>query len=371
MTPAALRRAAVAPRAPAVESVLSQWLLAGPAQCRDGMHAGAVAGTIAADGRARYVYPEITGYYLHWLAWRAARRGHDRALALRAAAAQAWLARWLAGAELLPTRIHLDGNDADWRNDAQFFFDVAMAIRGLAAAARCGVLVPNGALVERFNDVLRGLIGRDGMFEACVPRPGANALPARWSTRRGAFLAKAAAGVIAAHEDLPRVAADVVAAAEVTFNAALDAAPHPEVHPRLYAHEGALSLPQHPRFAATLPRIAAELDEVLERVRATGSVPESLAAADSGIARTDVLAQALRVGHLLAQHLPARRPYEATLARLREQLERRIEADGGVAFAPNAPAGERNVWAAMFAEQALAMSDAGRSLPAEIGRLLA
>ena len=42
---------------------------------RAGDHAGAVAGWIGGDGRADYVYPEITGYFLQWLASMAQRHG--------------------------------------------------------------------------------------------------------------------------------------------------------------------------------------------------------------------------------------------------------------------------------------------------------
>ncbi|MBN8482336.1 MAG: hypothetical protein J0L88_12175, partial [Xanthomonadales bacterium] len=43
--------------------------LTGPGiQVAEGRHAGAVIGALDDAGRARYAYPEITGYYLHWLA---------------------------------------------------------------------------------------------------------------------------------------------------------------------------------------------------------------------------------------------------------------------------------------------------------------
>ena len=47
---------------------MRDWLLGGPAQIRFGAEAGGVAGTLNAAGQPDYVYGEITGYYLHWLA---------------------------------------------------------------------------------------------------------------------------------------------------------------------------------------------------------------------------------------------------------------------------------------------------------------
>ena len=47
---------------------LRDWLIDGPAQLDSGPEAGAVAGTIEPSGAVHYVYGEITGYYLHWLA---------------------------------------------------------------------------------------------------------------------------------------------------------------------------------------------------------------------------------------------------------------------------------------------------------------
>ena len=353
-------------------AALAHWLLTGPAQRRTGPHAGAVAGTVAADGTARYVYPEITGYFLHWLASQAARRGSERELTLRAQAAQGWLRRWLACAPVPPTRIYADPATADWRNGALFFFDLAMVLRGLAAAVRWRVVEPDPVVIGGVCTQMRALIGRDGMFEACAPHAGLAAVPVRWSTRRGGFLAKAAAGVITAAEDLPGIPADIAAAAEATYADALRAAvdsPHAESHPLLYTFEGILNLPAHPRFAGVAPQIARQFDALLVRTAALGRVPETLGSGDSGVARNDVLAQALRVGHFLDLHRRDAGCDHVVLGGLRSMLVGRIERDGAVAFAAGANEGERNVWATMFAEQALALPARGADSAPE-GRLL-
>jgi hypothetical protein len=350
---------------------LADWLLTGPAQIAGGAHAGAVAGGVDAEGRPRYAYPEITGYYLHWLAWQAARRGGDaRPLAPRAEAAQRWLARWLDTPGLPPTRIPLTASDADWRNGALFCFDVAMVLRGVAAAARERILVADAAVIARLVALLRALVQADGEFAACVPRGGAGALPARWSTRRGPFLAKAAAGVLRAAREVTGVPPDVVAAAEATHAASTEALveePHTDVHPLLYAFEGVLSLPEHPRFAALLPAVAAQFEALLETARKIGHVPESLASPDeSTLERCDAMAQTVRVGHLLACHCPASPLDRVGLSRIARALARRIRPHGALPFASGAATGDDNVWATMFAEQALALPAWGHSAEAGV-----
>ena len=79
----------------AARTRLAAWLLHGPAQLRIGPHAGAVAGVVQA-GAVVYAYPEITGYFLQWLAWRVHAGQAPADLRVRAHAAQAWLARWAA-----------------------------------------------------------------------------------------------------------------------------------------------------------------------------------------------------------------------------------------------------------------------------------
>ena len=68
-------------------------------------------------------------------------------------------------------------------------------------------------------------------------------------------------------------------AAERTFQtsvAALAREPHRETHPLLYAFEGVLSLPHHPRFHDTLPVMSAQFDILLAQAGNDGHLPESL-----------------------------------------------------------------------------------------------
>jgi len=348
-----------APQVERADGTIANWLLTGPAQLRSGAHAGGVAGCIAATGSPSYVYPEIAGYYLQWLAWRAQRFGNSPRLADCAAAVQVWLAIWLAAADPPSTRVHLQEDTDDWRNRALFCFDLAMVLRGLAGATRARLLLPDAAVVSGISRQLERLVAADGLFDACITHRADDTLPARWSTRRGGFLAKAAAGIIAAARALSGISAPVEQAANATFTASLGwtfDVPHAEAHPLLYAFEGIMALPRDARFAHTLPVLAEQFDALLARASTDGHIPETLTEVASGPARVDVIAQTLRLGYLLHAHRPQQPPDRVALARLRQVLARQVQATGAVGFAVEPDPPQWNVWAAMFTDQALAFA---------------
>jgi hypothetical protein len=341
------------------DGTIAEWLLTGPALLCAGTHAGGVAGCVSASGSVNYVYPEIAGYYLQWLTWRAQRFGKSPALADRAAAVQSWLGVWLTAADPPLTRVHLIDADDDWRNRAVFCFDVAMVLRGLAAAAGARLLVADATVVAGISRQLERLIAADGLFAACVTHVAGDTLPERWSTRRGGFLAKAAAGVISATRTLSGIPATVERAAAATFAASIDWAlesPHAEAHPLLYAFEGIMALPRDVRFANALPAVAEQFDALLAHANADGHIPESLSAVPSGPARVDVIAQTLRVGYLLHAHRPQQPPDRVALARLRQVLARQVHPTGAVGFTLEAAPAQWKVWNAMFVDQALAFA---------------
>jgi hypothetical protein len=345
---------------PPADTRIAAWLHDGPAQLRSGAHAGAVAGTLDAAGDVSYVYPEIAGYYLQWLAWRARTFGATPALVARAAGVQRWLAVWLARGETPGTRVFLDGTTGDWRNDAVFFFDVAMVARGLGSAAQMQLLAPDTGVVAGVSRQLERLIAADGLYAACARNANGAELPDRWSTRRGGFLAKAAAGIVTSAPALPGLSVQAVAAARATFDASLDwlqARPHREAHPLLYTFEGVMALPGHRRFDEALTAVAAQYDALLAHAAPDGALPETLDGdAGAGPARVDVLAQALRIGFLLNAHRPRRPVDRIALARLAQLLAKQVRPSGAVGFAIRPAGAQANVWAAMFADQALVLA---------------
>src|SRR4051794_1556748 len=157
--------------AEAAAARLRGWLLSAQVQQREGEHAGGVAGALDERGRARYVYPEITGYYLHWLAEVRDAAGLDE---VRVAAARAtdWAKRQL-DRNALQTRSYLVDAPPDWRNDATFFFDLAMLLRGLCAAAEARLIAPPLLTLQRLVGELDKFVSPDGEIHAArVLRPG-------------------------------------------------------------------------------------------------------------------------------------------------------------------------------------------------------
>ena len=116
---------------------VERWLLTSSIQISDGPQRGGIAGWLDAHGEPEFVYLEITGYYLTSMAWLiagGARGGESGELAReRGQRAAEWLAGSVSAGRLPPTRLYLARAPVrDWRNDAVFSFDLAMAARGLA-----------------------------------------------------------------------------------------------------------------------------------------------------------------------------------------------------------------------------------------------
>jgi hypothetical protein len=336
---------------------VAAWLLGDTAQVREGSERGAVAGWLDTEDRASFVYPEITGYYLQWLAWHASHEGPANELCRRADAAQRWLAIWLARPRPLATRVYLRPDAEDWRNRGVFCFDLAMALRGLGSAARLGLLAPDRCVVDGLCAALLQLEGGDGYFEASLPHLAREPLPDRWSTRRGAFLAKAAAGIIAASPYLPGIPGRLVDAAQRSFALYVQwiaQRPHDEVHALIYAMEGVLTLPRHSAFEESLAAVSQVFTGFLADIERNGRVPEARSA--PGTPRLDIVAQTLRVAVLLEVHSAQALPASLLAARLAQKLARHVAPHGGVPFDPTAAAPQFNLWTSMFAEQALSLA---------------
>lgn len=321
---------------------LRQWLLDGPAQLHAGEHAGGVAGSFDASGRAGYVYGEITGYYLHWLA---GLEGDDTSRARRATAAVAWCERQFANG-VPPTRIHLGVAEPDWRNDATFFFDLAMLAGGLGRAIESGLVVRPDALCARLGKALSEFVV-DGALVPLRRLRGEEPLPDRWSTRLDNYEVKAATRVLmfAAVASLPAALVQACEAFTAQRAALAASAPVELLHPTLYYVEGVFAT--HARhWLGTAPLLA----RMLALENDDKALPESPDV--PGIWRSDVLAQALRAGVFLRHHGVAGAPDPARLEAMAFALAARVDADGTIPFRTDAPP-LANTWCAMFAEQAL------------------
>jgi len=317
---------------------IEDWLLDSDVQISSGVHSGGIAGWLEGGTRPEFVYLEITGYYLTAAAWLAAGAASDarrarRALA-RGRAALDWLGSVTGKGALPPTRLYLDGDPGDWRNSSVFTFDLAMAARGAA----CFGAVSG----EDAGPVVRDLVNRIGQIcGESVPLPshelvGGTSPPERWSTRPGAYHLKVAAALLRLPAGVvPEPLARVCRGTVEYWTAALErTGASGGMHPLLYALEGLL---------------LASSDDALEVAEAMWDVVLVAAEAEE---RSDVLAQAVRVGALLRASGrlrgdgPGRRLDELTAA-----LVRYVRPDGGVAF--TAGQDRANAWCAMFAHQAL------------------
>ena len=322
---------------------IRRWLLDGPAQVSGGEHDGAVVGSFDALGRPSYVYVEITGYWLHWLA------DLDVAPAARSTRAEravAWCLRQFEH-RAPPTRIVLNDGASDWRNDAVFLFDLAMLAGGLARAAEAGLVADPIPLAHRLIDECVALV-RDGELQPLRALHANTLLPDRWSTRLDNFELKAATRVLMLQRILPLPAplADAcerlcARLAPRTASAAVEL-----LHPTLYFMEGAVT-----RERACWPGVAHLLDRVLDLANRDGELPED-PARPAAVLRSDVIAQALRVGLVLHRHGVEGAPSPERLAPLAAALCARVRSDGAVPFQPGDPP-LANTWCAMFAEQAL------------------
>jgi hypothetical protein len=124
------------------------------------------------------------------------------------------------------------------------------------------------------------------------------------------------------------------------------AVPLQMLHPTLYFAEGALvAMPEY------APRVAALLQRCLALQRADGTLPES--ERDSDLPRSDIIAQALRVGLLLCANSVVGAPGDAALQKLADALVARVSEEGTLSFVPDQNGVLANTWCAMFAEQAL------------------
>jgi hypothetical protein len=313
---------------------------------------------LTSDGRWHGLYPEICGYYLQYLVQAAPATGTGRDASFRSAAAA--VAVWLdavggAGAEP-PTLYQPDMAEPDWRNRCLFAFDLAIIVRGFAAAeARWPGSTPAGASGRYATSLLR--IVENGRLASHLLRPGASSadIPMKWSTTKGVLHVKAAAALAG----LGRHDMDAIARATISDEAALFAyegeARMRELHPFLYFVEGWLTLWGQTEDQHALANARRAFGMVLGQIDPLSGEAPPIANARDAVTRTDVLAQALRAGLVLeaAGQLtgelgemwrPRRRALQAAV------LER-ISPEGGVIF--DRVGGHRNAWASMFAWQAL------------------
>jgi hypothetical protein len=340
--------------APMISARIEDWLLHSGIQIDDGAQRGGIAGWLDADGMPEFVYPEIAGYYLTTMAWLAAGAAsspeHVATARFRAQRAVGWITDVLSSPAGPLTRIYLPERRSDWRNDAIFSFDLAMAARGVGtighAAGRRARRQALAALCARMDRISSG----SNIMRSHELVDSTATVPDRWSTLPGPHHLKAAAAVLRIGK---RAAGNPLTATAhrtcVHWANPLSAGEWPcdELHALLYGLEGMLICDAG--TGERLDEVALAFTRLMEVQSTDGTLPETIS---GGIVRSDVLAQALRVGLLIRGRGRLGGPTWADrLDALAHALAGFVRADGGVLFAMNQD--RANTWCAMFAHQAL------------------
>jgi hypothetical protein len=264
-------------------------------------------------------YPEAAALWLSWVAWR---RPSGPNAASRATVD--------AVAKRLADLLERDG--AVGRGGALYLFDTAVAVDALVRAS--------GARPERW---LRGIERFVEAGAPVLPAPGGDA---RWSEGWGPHLIKAA-GLLARTGHRAGSVSAVALAREVRRRAAVDRCGY--LHALAYGAEGELMLRSLGEPAGALdPGVVATRLARLQRP--DGSLPAWTDS--SGPARSDTTAQAVRIWTAVDRVGFASRSGAALAF-----LGRCQGADGGVEYEPGGR--DRNCWATVFADQAVAWSSEG------------
>jgi len=336
-----------------ISAQLTEWLLSGDVQVRSGQESGAVFGWFDQAAPRRFLYPEVTGYYLAFLAYLAHPREALDGLQVHAQQAVDWLGRQCSSDEPPPARIYLDGDaSADWRSSYSFSFDLAMMWRGMAMsrATRLASAVADPALAAVERQLAR-FVPSSGELRASIPlRSGLTEIS--WASRPGPYQTKCAAALLHSGTRAPEKLRSSAEATLARFDHWRPEAFHPELlHHDLYFVEGLLMAGAAERNEAYLSHAATALEQLVAAHRSW------LWDECSAFARSDGLAQVLRAACLLhaAGYLP-NDPWNELLPRLAATLSGYCGSGGVMHFRRDSAGGLQhvNVWSGLFTAQALA-----------------
>jgi hypothetical protein len=338
------------------------WLLSPRVQFTSGPHRGGVAGWLNEQGEPVFVYPEITGYYLTWLAFLAEAYGWSEVAASHASEAVSWISRHFSNGKIPATRMYVAGAVDDWRNSGAFAFDLAMLARGAATAQEIANGRGDKNVLPRLLNMLLPFCSNGGWFHAFRPHDLSASLtpPACWSSSCGPYQAKVAAAVMSAVMVSPGSETLQITAVETyrrwreySRKNGLDG----EAHPTFYHLEG-LTLAAANGWDPDALSVARDAYLDVIGLRNPGSVfaPSFNGCASSN--RSDVLAQALRIGCIIRSRAGGKdKALDEKISHLAETLCSFITDEGSVVFSHHPNNRSRNVWSAMFTHQALTFYD--------------
>lgn len=316
---------------------LDTWL-ANPAVFSD----GAIAGSIDESGRALYTYPEISGYYLSYLAYRFSLDGVDKNLVEKAQKILGYQQQLWSGSSPPATRLYLDPllqSPVDWRNQGLFIFDIAVLTRGVADISNYidTTSWPAQKLLNYIDSFWDGQRLHPVRWFTGRPQEA----PDRWSTRTGPYQLKVLAALrrvaIASNSTilLERISSAQTALLR-DFNQGNFAAHNP--HSIAYALEGML--------LGDLNNVNRDLGKAL--IENLANTIDNARDDEIDFRRTDAIAQLLR--------LSCCEPFftRSIANRLYTLLCSALNTDGSLQFTL-APCNVtyKNTWPVLFARQAL------------------
>jgi len=341
---------------------VENWLLASNVQIDTGADKGAIAGWLNHEHKPEFAYMELTGYYLTCMAFVISKSIDLRSKAIaRGQKAVDWLHRCvIEREEIPPTRKYVDcRNQEDWRNAAVFSFDIAMVLRGLSAILP---LLDDGrsfdlicALVDRlvpFCDVdccLKPYILRHGSADTYLLQ--------KWSTMPGPYQMKIALAISslfggALTQKLTRVQERIRSDWSDYYDNGGRVA---DLHPAFYYLEGMLVLGMHDcntEYHSVATRL---YSRIMEHQTEEGCLPATVGSG-TPIVRSDVVAQALRIGTILKDLGYIAGPeWDRKLRKLAESLAKFVTSEGLTSFYPIGDGSPKhwNAWCAMVTYQAL------------------
>ena len=337
--PASAKRASIG----ATAAGLRDWICSGA--CQSG--AGAfVAWVDAGTGDFSYIYPEITGYALTYLAKRAEL---DRELEVGHRAA-----RWLTDRVRVWRLAARDG----WDNEAVYLFDLGMIATGLVAFGRR----TGRESYIRAGEKLARFIERAVMAEtiSAVWPWGPPSYRANWSTKGSAHLAKLVQVLLVSGriEAAARLIECTKAAQRIDGSFPTDRSdPTTMLHPHLYAAEGLWIWGTAQGDSDALERGRAAVDWAWMHQLDEGGFPTSVTSClrNGSLEQLDVTFQAVRLALAYGERSEA---VELAVARL---VQTARECGGKLALPYRPTSGELhlNTWATMFGTQALELAQAG------------
>jgi hypothetical protein len=246
-------------------------------------------------------------------------------------------------------------SQSDWRNKCLFAFDLGMILRGFASVnSRWPGTVP-AVLMARYCASIRSLVS-DGRLRSHTVRSGAweHEIPVKWSTRVDVHHVKIAAALASVGPQFGEIVLSIIGEQAEALESEGRARMR-ELHPFLYLVEGWLTLWGQSGDRAFLDHAGAAFRIVLGEISPDHGTLPPIAGRRDLATRSDVLAQALRAGLILEQAgwIDAATTPEWSMARnsLEDAILSKVTPEGGIEF--DAIGRHRNVWASLFAWQAL------------------